>query len=116
MKINIIFLFILSCISGCNFPDTLIDTNEPDLRLTFVKTVRSNEVVYVEFGIIGFTQAGYFVYIDSMQRTMIFLANQGETIIEFSVKAQNRITGEIRNDFQLSDERKRFLQIDFKVN
>jgi len=102
--------------SGCNFPDTLIDTNEPDLRFTFVETVISNEIVHVEFGIIGLTQAGYFVNMDSIQKTMVFLANQGETIIKFSVKVQDRITGEIYNDFQPSDERKRFLQIDFKIS
>ena len=116
MKNNIIYWFILICISGCDFRDTLIDTNEPDLRFTFVETVISDEIVHVEFGIIGFTQAGYFVDIDSIPKTMVFLANQGETIIKFSVKAKNRITGEIHNDFQPSDERKRFLQIDFKVD
>lgn len=115
MKNNIIYWFILTCISGCNFPDTLIDTNEPDLRFTFVETVISNEIVHVEFGIIGFTQAGYFVNIDSIDKTMVFLANQGETIVKFTVKTQNRITGGISNDFQLSDGRKRFLQIDFIV-
>jgi len=113
LKTNIIFLFILICISGCNFQDTLIDTNESELRFTFVKTVTSNEIIHVEFGIIGFTQAGYFVDIDLIPNRMVFLANQGETIIKFSVKAQNRITGEIHNDFQSSDERKRSLQIDF---
>lgn len=116
MKANILLLFVSICISGCYFPDTLYDIDEPELRFTFIETVRLDEIVYVEFGIIGFTQAGYYVYIDSPKlKTMIFLANQGETIIKFSVKTQNRITGEISNDFYLSDERKRFLKIDFKI-
>ena len=115
MKNNIVCWFILIYISGCHFPDTFIDTNEPDLRVTFIETVVSDGRVHIEFGITGFTQAGYFVKIDSIDKTMVFLANRGETVIRFSVTAQNRITGEISNDFQLSDRRKRFLQIDFTI-
>ncbi|KKL12015.1 hypothetical protein LCGC14_2540010 [marine sediment metagenome] len=116
-------LFIILFISSCFEGPRLLNSDDPELAFISQEVVvLNNSLARVTLVVTGRTQAGYFVDVETTNMGMVFprflfIAMEGETLISFDlpVRLPDRIVGQLFNDFQPTDTRKRFLPIDLKV-
>lgn len=120
---TVIVLIAMVCLSIFCDGGGLIMPNEHELEIVFSEVIVENDRAFVRIDVRGRTQAGYFVDVEILNpptvfNRTVFLANKkGNTIIRFNIPISlpNVIFGQVFNDFDPLDARKRFVMFKFDL-